>query len=414
MGIEMAKKQVIIIGGGASGLLAAITAARTGAKVTILEHLNKPGKKILATGNGKCNLTNLNQDECHYRGNNPSFANSALQQFAVPDTLRFFTTLGIYTKNKNGYIYPHSEQAASVLEVLLAECEHLKIVIKGQEHIKSVKKPDCLFHVKTDTWTYKSDSLIIATGSKAAPAFGSDGSGYHLSASFGHTIIPPLQALVPLKPKESCYTRLAGIRADVKLSLYMNEKLHSTEEGELQISAFGVSGIPTFQLSRFAVKALKDKERVVIIIDFAKKFTQAALAAYIRTRIEHTPYKRAEQLFTGFINSKLSEVILIESGISPQKGVQDLKTEEILTIAKLLKAFPATIIDSHTFEQAQVCQGGVDTTEISAHTMESKIVEGLYFAGEVIDIDGACGGYNLQWAWSSGYVAGKNAGTKEG
>lgn len=409
----MDKKQVIIIGGGASGLLAAITATRAGAKVIILEHMNKPGKKILATGNGKCNLTNLNQDKSNYRSNNPSFAGSALQQFSVPVTLRFFTALGIYTKNKNNHIYPHSEQAASVLEVLLAECEHLKIVIKGQEQIKSVKKIDRLFLVKTDTWTYKSDSLIIATGSKAAPAFGSDGSGYHLSALLGHTIIPPLQALVPLKPKEPCYTKLSGIRADVKLSLYINETLHSAEEGELQISTFGISGIPTFQLSRFAVKALKNKKRVVITIDFAKDFTEAALAAYIRTRIEHTPYKRMSQLFIGFINPKLSEVILNETGISPKKGVQDLEMEEILAIVKLLKSFPATIIDCHTFEQAQVCQGGVDTAEINAHTMESKLVPGLYFSGEVIDIDGACGGYNLQWAWSSGYVAGKNAGTKE-
>ena len=403
-------KNVIVIGAGASGLMAAILAARSGARVTILERMKKPGRKILATGNGKCNLTNTEQGLEKYRGENPLFVVSALEQFSVADTMNFFEELGVVCKEKKGYIYPQSEQAISVLEVLLMECERLKIVIKGQEEIKSVKKQEELFLVETSSWTYQGEALILATGSKAAPVYGSDGSGYELARQFGHRLQKPLQALVPLKVQETYYGKLAGVRREVRISLFVEDALQAQEEGELQISSFGVSGIAVFQVSRFAVKALEQKKRAVLYIDFAREYTKESLEEYLWERREKSGHKRVSAFLTGFFPQKLAEVVYQILHIKESKNVNELTAQEIRDIGKLLKEFPATIVGSHSFEFAQACQGGVDTEEINPHTLESKLVSKLYFAGEIIDIDGVCGGYNLQWAWSSGFVAGTHAG----
>lgn len=400
------KKEIVIIGGGASGLMAGITAARNGGRVTILEHKDRVGKKILSTGNGKCNITNLEQGINKYRGEDPGFAVKLLEKFGVQETLRFFGSLGILPKNRNGYIYPNSEQAASVLDVLRMEAEHLGITVVCQTDVKAIKKEQGKFNIQTSTGKYSGSGLIIAAGSKAAPVTGSDGSGYRIAENFGHRIIAPVPALVQLRAEEAFFKSLAGIRTEAEIRLYIDGREAASEKGELQMTDYGISGIPVFQISRFAARGLEAKKRIHVDIDFMPEMEESVVLSHLSTRIKNCPYKTAEEMMTGLLNKKLCAVLLRQAGISLHMDSSSIKKEQIAELAKRIKRFRVTIKDTNSFTNAQVCAGGVDTSQLDESTLESKIVSGLYFAGEIIDIDGTCGGYNLQWAWTSGYVAG--------
>ncbi len=387
----MEKRRVLIIGGGASGLTAGIFAARAGASVTILEQNEKPGKKICATGNGKCNLTNLAMPLDAYRGTHPEFARPILEQFTVQDTIRFFSELGIYTVNKNGYLYPRSGQAGSVTEVLCMEARYRKIRIKTNEHAGTVKKEGKLWKVRTKSWTYEGDALILANGSKASAVSGSDGSGYLLAESLGHTIIPPLPALCALK----CSGRFsvwAGVRTEGEVTLLINGIPLKKERGELQLTEYGISGIPIFQLSRYAVRALQEGCEVSLLVNFLPEFEEEGLWKFLDLRRKSCPYKTEDELLTGLFPKKLAGYL----GSQPDP-------------VQAIRALPLKVKGGMPFSQAQVCSGGVSTEEVHSHTLESKLHNNLYFAGELLDIDGACGGYNLQWAWSSGAAAGRYA-----
>ena len=353
----MEKKRVIVTGGGASGLMAAIAAAENGAAVTILEQNEKPGKKICATGNGKCNFTNIQVPSDAYRSENPGFEQAVLNQFSVEDTVKFFTRLGIYPVNKNGgYLYPHSGQAASVAEVLCMEARNLGVKIKTNQKVQRVFKEQDIWKVQVEGWIYEGEAVILANGSKASAISGSDGSGYELAAALGHRLIEPLPA------------------------------------GELQLTDYGVSGIPVFQVSRYGIRALKQGKNVTLILNFLPEFSREQLKAFLKIRKENCPYKGKKDFLTGLFPDKLAKVLL---------SANDLE--------EAISSYPLKVTGYQSFEQAQVCSGGVDTTQVNARTLESTRNSGLYFAGELLDIDGKCGGYNLQWAWSSGYVAGVNA-----
>ena len=245
--------RVIIIGGGASGLMAAITAARNGAKVTVLEHQNQIGKKLLVTGNGRCNFTNTDQSLSHYHSENPLKMAMSLREFTDQDTISFFKELGIQPKSRNGYLYPYSDAASAVLEVLRMECEHLKIKIACQTEVESIEKCEALFRVHTPGWTYEAERVILAAGSMAAPATGSDGSGYVLAKRLGHRVIEPYPALVQLLSKEKFLNALAGLRVDARVTLYADGCPVSSDRGEVQFNANNISGIPVFQISAEAV-----------------------------------------------------------------------------------------------------------------------------------------------------------------
>ncbi len=390
----MDKKRVIIVGGGASGLMAAITAAKNGAAVTILEQNEKPGKKICATGNGKCNFTNTQVQADAYRSNNPGFEKEVLKQFSVEETVSFFTQLGIYPVNKNnGYLYPHSGQAASVAEVLCMEARSLGVKIKTNEHVQGLSVENNIWKIHTAGWTYESDAVILANGSKASAVSGSDGSGYELAAALGHQIIEPLPALTALKCKNTGFSGWAGVRTEGRVSLFVNGEKIIEETGELQLTDYGVSGIPVFQISRYGIRALKQGQKVALNLNFLPEFSKEQLSLFLRTRKENSPYKGKKEFLTGLFPDKLIKVLL---------AAKDLE--------EAISSYPLKVTGFQPFEQAQVCSGGVDTREVNNKTLESKMNHGLYFAGELLDIDGKCGGYNLQWAWSSGYVAGMNAG----
>ena len=402
---------VVAIGGGAAGLMAAISAARAGAKVVILEHKEKTGKKILSTGNGKCNYTNEKQDIACYRGENPDFVMPVFKQFGFPETVAFFEEIGVTPKAKNGYYYPASEQATAVLEVLRLEANYLRVKEVCECEIMSVKRTDEGFILHTSAGGFYGKSVIFATGLLAAPKSGSDGSAFQHIEKFGHHFIDVVPALVPLQGKQAFFKQIAGIRAEIQAILYVENEEITSEYGELQLTDYGVSGIPIFQLSRFATKALKAGKKVHIMLDFLPHMNLEDTVTLFEKRLHKAEQKKTLcECFVGLFNKKLAEVLIKEAGISLGDSPKKVTGEQITRLAQLAKGLRVDITGSKSFEQAQVCAGGVDTDEICPDSMESKLVPGLYFAGEVVDIDGMCGGYNLQWAWSSGYVAGLHAG----
>ena len=383
------KKQILIVGAGAAGLTAAIFAAREGASVTILEQNERPGKKINATGNGKCNLTNLAFPKDAYRGTHPEFVKSALSQFSTEDTLNFFSQLGIYPVNRNGYIYPRSAQAQSVTDALVSEAIHLGIKIKTQESAVRIERTPKGFTVYTQGWHYSCGGLLLANGSMASAIAGSGDSGYTLASSLGHTVIKPLPALCALKCKGKSFQSWAGVRTEGEVTLLLDGMPFHSAKGELQLTEYGISGIPVFQLSRYAVRALDAQQAVSLSVDFFPELSQKEFEELLQKRKEQFPYKTEKEQLSGLFPDKLVKVLCSQKAC-----------------AAAAKAFPLTVTSGMPFAQAQVCSGGVDTGEVHAETMESRLVPGLYFAGELLDIDGTCGGYNLQWAWSSGAVAG--------
>lgn len=409
-------KKIIVIGAGASGLMAAITAAREGAAVTVLEGMEKPGKKLLVTGNGRCNLTNTCQERTdRYRGSTEEFINTVMEQFPVEKTMAFFEELGLILHSREGYIYPYVNQASAVLDVLLLETRRLPVKIKCREKVTELYKTKNIWKVKTASWSYDADAVILAAGSMAAPATGSDGSGYALAKKQGHAIITPMEALVPLKVQENWVKKMAGLRMQAQVTLILGtsdsgegecRELKYTESGELQWTEYGISGIVVFQLSRYAVRALAAKRNVAVFVDLMPHLEMEALKALLgKRRTDGT----LEDFLTGLLPKKAIPVILERMSLRPSEKAAQMGEEQIDVLAEHIKSLKLTVTGHKTFDAAQVCSGGVDTSQIHSKTLESKKQSGLYFTGELMDVDGICGGYNLQWAWSSGYTAGCHA-----
>lgn len=439
---------VIIIGAGASGLTAAIAAAREGSSVLVIEQMDKAGKKILATGNGKCNYTNLHQSPDCYRSDDSAFAMKVLSCFDVEKTLQFFKELGIYPRERDGYLYPNSEQAASVVSVLMLECLALKVEFRYEEKVVDISKPDFTVITKKDetdkgnkvknsnnknssnkslnrndisikTYSYKSDKLIIAAGGCASPKLGSDGSGFELAKLFGHTVIKPLPALVSLLSPQKYCKMVSGVRVKTKITAYTETsskekenaiKLLGTEKGEIIFTDHGVSGIPIMQVSRFVAKALDQGEKVVLELDYFAELSKQELASIIKQRINKSPHKTIEEMMIGLLNHKLSYVLLQQAELDLTKNCLPMTNIEIDQLVSCLKEHRMVINATNTFDFAQVSAGGVKTSEVDPRSMESRLQKKLFIVGELLDVDGTCGGYNLQWAWSSGYLAGVTAG----
>lgn len=407
------KKKVVIIGAGASGMTAAIFAARQGAGVTLLEHMDRVGKKILSTGNGRCNLSNRKMEEACYRCNNPDFPMRVISRFPVEMTLEFFEDLGIVIKDRNGYLYPYSGQASAVLDVLRTELAVQGVrVVTGcaVEEIRELKKASGGFQVKTDQGEFSADALILATGSKAAPATGSDGSGYKLAKKLGCRVIKPLPALVQLCCREKFYRQISGVRTEARVSVWSGGRELASDQGELQLTDYGISGIPVFQVSRFAARRLDAGEAVAAFIDFFPEASRSGTKELLSERRLSCASRQMEEFFTGWFHKKLAALFLKLAAIRPERPVKSLTEEEIERLLLLIKDFETEITEVNPFENAQTCCGGVDVEEIHPETMESKRKKGLYLIGELLDVDGICGGYNLQWAWSTGAIAGTHAG----
>ncbi len=399
-------KEVLVVGGGASGMIAAIVAARRGKSVLLIERKEKLGKKILATGNGKCNFSNTYYDETVYRSDTPAMITPILNQFSVEDTIAFFKELGIEPKNKNGYLYPASMQAAAVVEVLTIELRRLKVEVHLNESTTAIIKRESIYRVVTDKSTYETQAVILSTGGKAGSKLGSDGSGYHLAKKLGHNIVPVTEALVALRSPLKQFKQISGIRINARITVFINDRSTVTEEGELQITDYGISGIPVFQVSRYATKALSQRKKVEVHVDLLPDMSKEATLQLLVKRQKERPKKTAQEFLIGLFPYKLAIFLIREAGIKETVTVDSIGKNQLTILTELINNFRVPITGSNGFEQAQVCAGGVDVREVSSITLESTKAEGVFLTGELLDVDGTCGGYNLQWAWSTGFVAG--------
>ncbi len=404
-------KKIGIIGGGASGLAAAITAAKQkDTEVYILEHKEQAGKKLLSTGNGRCNLTNEKMDSSFFRSSEIKCVEAVLEQFGYEDAIHFFEELGLMMRKRNGYIYPRCEQAAVVRELLVREAERLGVKIYTGVHVTEVFPGRKGFKISAGQETFSADRVILACGGCAAKVLGSDGSGYRIAKSLGHSLVPVVPALVQLKIGDNPLKAAAGVRTEASVSAYVDGNNVASDTGELQITDYGISGIPVFQISRYIGKALYKKQKAKAVIDFLPSMEEAEFAKYLMKRLSGREKMKAADFLAGIFNSKLTGCLLSLSGIITKRRAWELKEEDIWRFTRQCKHTVLSIQDTRGFDNAQVCAGGVSLQEIDWRTMESCYVKGLYITGELLDADGMCGGYNLQWAWASGALAGRAAG----
>lgn len=426
-------------------MVAAVFAARNGREVAIAEANEIPGKKLLATGNGKCNFTNqLQRPDC-YRGEQPLAAMELLKRYDTKRILAFFEELGIYPKERNGYWYPNSEQAASVREVLEAELVRLGVTIYRNTHIdnvfregngfrltascrdwikpsdnarqnkKETKKPGKPVFSEPYTRELIADYLILAAGGSAGNIRGADGSGYRLAKQLGLDIITPVPALVQLKAEGYEGTELAGVRTEAALQLSAEgERYH--EKGEILFTEYGISGIPVMQLSRYASVVLnrrKTQETVELSLDFFSVIEENKLIQQLEERFRHLSSRTAAECLTGLLPSKLNAVLLTRAAIQKKRQLFPSEWHKLKILAAQMKHFAMKITGTNSFENAQVAAGGVSLSELEIQTMEAKKIKNLYIIGELADIDGTCGGYNLQWAWMSAMAAAEGIGRRE-
>ncbi len=405
-------KRIGIIGGGAAGMMAAITAARQGAKVIIFEKNDRVGKKILATGNGKCNLGNMQLSEQEYHSTDKQLLQKALECFGTQETIQFFRSLGLWLKEKNGYLYPLCEQAAVVLDVLRNELRILNVEILYQAQVNSIRPKNYGFVIHYNGGKREVDRVIVTGGGCAASKTGSDGSCFALAAALGHKIIPQVPALVQLKCREDYFKSVSGVRCDAVIQAYAEGELLGAEGGELQLTDYGVSGIPVFQLSRQVNYALLAGKKVTLQLDVLPGVTQEELEQLQLSRGLLLGERTLEEFFAGTVNKKLINLFIKLSGLKPTMSCEEVKPEQLRQVYQYMKQWKVQVSAHNGFENAQVSAGGVSLKEVNIH-MESYLIPGLFLAGEVLDVDGRCGGYNLQWAWSSGYLAGMAASKNE-
>lgn len=403
--------KVIVIGGGASGLVAAIYAAKAGNDVCVLERNSNCGKKLLMTGNGHCNYYNDDQSIEHYHSSSKNELNKIINEESNAENLRFFESIGIFPKIKNGYYYPMSNQSISILNALITESNLLNVKIKNNILVTDVFKEDDKFQIITDYEVYECDKIIVSCGGKAAPKTGSDGFGYGLLKKFGHEIIKPLPALVQLVCEDNITKAWAGIRSDAKLNLFVNGQKEKEEIGEIMLTDYGVSGICVFNLSGLAAKEIAKNNKVILKINFVPnmELTKESFNEFNKKIKNRT----ISQIMDGFLNYKLVNALLKKIKINPQAEWDELTDLEQKELIKILTNYEIEIKDTKPFGSAQVCSGGVSLEQVNLETMESKLVPNMFFAGELLDVDGDCGGYNLNWAWTSGKLAGKGTGKND-
>lgn len=402
--------KVAVIGGGASGMCAAIelmnnVTDKTDVEVTVLEKMTRVGKKLLVTGNGRCNITNMNSARSGYRGDT-DFAKTALSRFTPESNIEFFNSLGLYTRTEeDGRVYPLSNQASSVLDALRFECERLGVKFVCDYRAVHIKEAVTAFSRKIvinnrDRFDY----VIVASGGKAAKIHGTDGDSYDLLKMLGHTVTPIAPALVSLNCSD--FTKsLKGIRSVCRVELIIDGKTEYKNFGEVQFTDYGLSGIPIMQLSRFV--SMSPSNNIQIYLDLTPDFSKEKLHEYLISRREKDT-GLCENMLSGIINKQLCITIMKECGIAVNGRVNALSDEKINALSEILKCWKINVKNSRSFEYAQATAGGVKCCEFDPETMQSRLVDGVYCCGEALDIDGDCGGYNLQWAWSSGRTAGRS------
>ena len=375
-------------------------------QVVLLERQARVGKKLSATGNGRCNLTNLHAGAGGYHGEDPSFASFALEKYNVQDTLAWFRSLGLFTvAEDSGRVYPYSDQANSVVDVLRFALERDNIRLETGFEVEKVKKVGTVFRIEGTGGILECDKLIIACGGLAGTKLGGTMSGYKLLRSFGHKVTRLRPTLVQLKSSWPGAASLKGVRANCRAQILHNGKVFAESRGELQFTEYGLSGPVIFEISR---DVCSDRGEWVCRLDLLPEIEENVLKdELLRRKNTNLP---VSELLTGILHNRLGRVLTQNVGLSGYVPVEQLEEYEIDAVCKAVKGFEVNLTEPMGMDSAQVTAGGIVTREFTPETMESRLVSGLYACGEVLDIDGDCGGYNLQWAWASGRLAGDHAG----
>ena len=406
-------REIAVIGGGASGLVAAITAARLGSRVTIFERQNRVGKKILVTGNGRCNMTNLNIKPEYFHTSSPRGCFTPIENKNVDVVLDFFNELGIEPLVEKTKVYPASEQASSVLDVMRMEVERLGIIVKVECKVIALEYKERKWQVQVENGEKQLfDRIIVSTGGMAAPNLGCDHSGYNLLKKLGHTEIETFPTIVHIISPTPYCKMMKGMRFKAEVSILVENALKRVERGEVLFTEDGLSGPPIFLLSRVASESFKNHKPCEIHFDLMPDWSKEDLVAKLYERLANGSHKSIEDLFVGWVNKRAILAVIKEADIgSPITPCENLDYEMIERLAESMKCLVFKVEGTRGFKFAQATAGGICIDEIDLQTMASKKVPNLYVTGEVLDVDGDCGGYNLQWAWSTGLLAGESAAT---
>ena len=401
-------QDVTVIGAGASGLTAAINSARHGAKVLLIEKMDRVGKKILATGNGRCNISNVNLSPYRYHGTCKRLLRAVLDEYGGEATKRFFEEIGVSFRQEDGRLYPYSLQASSVLDVLRYEASRQGVECVTGCTVKEILPGDP-FLIRTTGGLYRSRRIILAAGGRASNQMGSAGEGYEISKKLGIQVSRLFPALVKLRCESPYLRRLAGVKIEQGgAAVWAGQENLRQEQGEILFTQDGLSGPPILQLSRSAGLGLAERRNVCIQLDLFPSMDEGQLFQMLTGRTCQLGYKTAEEAFNGLLHKKLTPVLLTCAGLDGAKKFGSLDSRDLMKLVKLLKSWTFPVISAGPWQEAQVTAGGVVAEEVTER-LEARRVPGLYFAGEILDIDGDCGGYNLQWAWSSGLSAGRTA-----
>ncbi len=404
--------KIIIIGGGASGMAAALYAAKSGHEVTILEAGERIGKKLLSTGNGRCNFTNPDQSLLHYHGlqdeeYSRTFVRNVFSFFSQKELLTFLQEIGIESKERNGCIYPLSEQASAVLDCFRFALKDAKVSIITSCPVTEIAKEGEQLRVVSSKNQYLADRVILSAGSKAGIGANMP-DGYSLVKKLGHTLIGPVPGLVALKSDEKMFKPLAGIRVNGQISLLDAKGLVLAEDrGEIQLTGLGPSGIPAMQVSYIASKHLAKGETIEASLDFLPDVNHDECLHMLITRGKQNAYRSAQDFLIGLLHKNLGVQLMKMAAIPLQKDVCKFSQKDYETLGGIIKGMRVPVLGTMGFAKAQICAGGVALDEVK-DTLESKCLDHLYLTGEILDVHGDCGGYNLQWAFTSGMLAGVN------
>lgn len=405
--------EAAVIGAGPSGCMAAAAAARGGLSTLLFDANDRVGRKIYATGNGRCNLTNLHMDKnCYHTGGREDLS-AFFARFSVDDHIRFWESEGIFLHDRQGYVYPRTDQAATIAEAFDKMLREAGARFLPEQRVSEVRlceeRGDRHFLIETQSGgRYFARRVILAGGGAAGPQYGSTGDMYRIAESLGHTVTKPLPALVPLYSDDTSLKAAAGARCDARITLLCEGSAPVSERGELQMTEKGISGIPVFQLSAAAARALDEGRKVTAVIDLLPDFEKAKWEAEISRRMRGDRNCMLSAFFLGLVNKKVLDLILRRRGLQAEKKASKVQEEVLIGIMQDMRVLEVSISRTGDFRQAQVTSGGIPLSEVS-DDLESIKCPGLYLAGELLDVDGICGGYNLQWAMTSGWIAGTGA-----
>lgn len=414
----MRKYDIVVVGGGASGLLAAGKAAKDGSKVLLIEKMNRLGRKLLITGKGRCNITNNSPRSEHFKHifPTPSFLKHSYGVFFNNDIVNLLSDLGVDTVVERGErVFPSSEKSADVVNALIAWCKNAGVEIKTETSVLNIDCEDSKvksveIESKSKTETILCKAVILCTGGCSYPATGSTGDGFDFAAKTGHKVIKPLPALVPIETYGNRAIELQGLSLkNVRVSMWVNSKKHSSEFGEMLFTHFGLSGPIILTMSRNIVVELENLNKVELVIDLKPALDDLQLDRRLLRDIEENPKKQIKQILRQWMPASMIPVFIEEIGLDAYKVANSISSEQRKKIRLLMKNMRFEVKGYRPFEEAIITSGGVSTADISSKTMQSKIIEGLYFAGEILDLDADTGGYNLQIAWSTAWLAAQSA-----